>query len=31
MTFQLGGSIERQWQEEGVVVTIKMDKERLAM
>jgi two-component sensor histidine kinase len=30
MTAQLGGSIDRQWQEEGVVVTIKLDKERLA-
>jgi len=30
MTTQLGGSIERQWLDEGVVVTIKMSKERLA-
>jgi two-component sensor histidine kinase len=30
MTAQLGGSIERQWLEEGVVVTIKMSKDRLA-
>src|SRR6202171_3290211 len=30
MTAQLGGSIERQWLEEGVVVTIKISKERLA-
>jgi two-component sensor histidine kinase len=30
MTAQLGGSIERQWLEDGVVVTIHMSKERLA-
>lgn len=30
MTSQLGGSIERQWLEEGVVVTIKINKHRLA-
>lgn len=30
MTAQLGGSIERQWVPEGVVVTIKIDKDRLA-
>jgi two-component sensor histidine kinase len=30
MTAQLGGSIERQWLEDGVVVTINMSKERLA-
>ena len=27
---QLGGSIERQWLEEGVVVTIRISKDRLA-
>src|SRR5215204_4020443 len=27
---QLGGSINRQWQEEGVVVTIKIGKDRLS-
>lgn len=27
---QLGGSIERQWLEEGVIVTIKIDQNRLA-
>jgi two-component sensor histidine kinase len=30
MTNQLGGSIERQWLKEGVVVTIKIRKDRLA-
>ena len=30
MTNQLGGSIDRQWFEEGVVVTITIRKERLA-
>lgn len=30
MTAQLGGSIDRQWLPEGVVVTIKIDKDRLA-
>ena len=30
MTHQLGGSIERQWLKEGVVVTIKIRKDRLA-
>jgi two-component sensor histidine kinase len=30
MTAQLGGSIERQWLEEGVVVTIRISKDRLA-
>jgi two-component sensor histidine kinase len=30
MTAQLGGSIERQWLEDGVVMTIHMSKERLA-
>lgn len=29
MTTQLGGSIERQWLQEGVVVTIKIAKDRL--
>jgi len=27
---QLGGSIDRRWQEEGVVVTIKIRKDRLS-
>jgi two-component sensor histidine kinase len=27
---QLGGSIERQWQEEGVVVTMTISKDRLS-
>jgi two-component sensor histidine kinase len=30
MTQQLGGSIERQWLEEGIVATIKIRKDRLA-
>ena len=30
ITAQLGGSIERQWLEEGVVVTIRLSKDRLA-
>lgn len=30
MTHQLGGSIERQWLEEGIVATIKIRKDRLA-
>jgi two-component sensor histidine kinase len=30
MTTQLGGSIDRQWLPEGVVVTIRIDKDRLA-
>jgi two-component sensor histidine kinase len=30
MTAQLGGSVDRQWLPEGVVVTIKIDKNRLA-
>jgi two-component sensor histidine kinase len=30
MTATLGGSIDRQWLPEGVVVTIKIDKDRLA-
>jgi two-component sensor histidine kinase len=30
MTTQLGGSVERQWLPEGVVVTIKIAKERLS-
>jgi two-component sensor histidine kinase len=30
VTHQLGGSIERQWLKEGVVVTIKIRKDRLA-
>ena len=30
MTAQFGGSIERQWLEEGVVVTIRISKDRLA-
>lgn len=30
MTAQLGGSIERQWLEDGVVVTIRISKDRLA-
>jgi two-component sensor histidine kinase len=30
MTAQLGGSIERQWLKEGVVVTIRISKDRLA-
>jgi len=30
MSSQLGGSIDRQWLEEGVVVTIRINKERLA-
>jgi two-component sensor histidine kinase len=30
MTHQLGGSIERQWHKDGVVVTIKIRKDRLA-
>lgn len=30
MTAQLGGSIDRQWLHEGVVVTIKIDKDRMA-
>jgi two-component sensor histidine kinase len=30
MSAQLGGSIDRQWLREGVVATIRIDKERLA-
>jgi two-component sensor histidine kinase len=30
MSLQLGGSIDRQWREEGVVVTIRINKDRLA-
>ena len=30
MTSQLGGSIDRQWDEQGVIVTIKISKDRLA-
>lgn len=29
MSAQLGGSIDRQWLREGVVITIKIDKDRL--
>jgi two-component sensor histidine kinase len=30
MSFELGGSIERQWLQEGLVATIKINKDRLA-
>ncbi len=30
MSAQLGGSIDRQWLKDGIVVTIKIDKDRLA-